>query len=56
MHFARADARIDYLFIRGASRAGESARLFLDSPGRGAGGAALWPSDHIGVTATIRLP
>jgi endonuclease/exonuclease/phosphatase family metal-dependent hydrolase len=51
---ARAMQRIDYLFVR--SVAVEGAQPFLDSPGRGADGGALWASDHSGVAAAIRLP
>ncbi len=48
-------ARIDYLFVGGARASVREARLFLDGPGLGGDGGALWASDHIGVSAVIRL-
>lgn len=52
------DQRIDYLLMRpGRGRAPEIVEvgLFADRPHREADGMWLWPSDHIGVIATLRL-
>jgi endonuclease/exonuclease/phosphatase family metal-dependent hydrolase len=50
--------RIDYLLMRpgrkGTPEVTEAA-LFADRPHREADGTWLWPSDHIGVIATLRL-
>jgi endonuclease/exonuclease/phosphatase family metal-dependent hydrolase len=49
--------RVDYVLVApdDAVRV-VSSRLVLDAPGRGADGAALWPSDHYGVLADLDLP
>ena len=50
--------RIDYLMMRPAGgRAPEvnEVALFADRPHRQSDGTWLWPSDHIGVIATLRL-
>jgi endonuclease/exonuclease/phosphatase family metal-dependent hydrolase len=50
--------RIDYIFYRPARGAASQiidARLFADRPHREADGGWLWPSDHIGISATLKL-
>ncbi len=53
-----ASKRIDYVWVRdGGSRqvSVERAELFLNEPVALEGGGLLWPSDHIGVLAELRL-
>jgi len=53
---ATALRRVDYIFVSGAG--GEVAcasRVILDRPRRLADGRTLWPSDHYGVLAELRL-
>jgi len=50
--------RIDYVLLLPGSRVEASvvsSRVVLDQPGRRADGGPLWPSDHYGVLAEIRL-
>src|SRR5216684_1855421 len=50
--------RIDYIFYRqppGGDSQIIDARLFGHRPHREPGGGWLWPSDHIGVSTTLRL-
>ncbi len=49
--------RIDYLLMRRGRRAPEVVEvgLFADRPHRQPDGTWLWPSDHIGVIATLKL-
>ena len=50
--------RVDYVLLRtGADQRADvvASRVVLDSPGRDAAGAVLWPSDHYGVLADVRL-
>jgi len=50
--------RIDYLFCRPARNLAleiSAVTLFLDQAHRKSNGQVLWPSDHIGVRATLRL-
>lgn len=50
--------RIDYLMMRPAGGHAPEVRevaLFADRPHRRSDGTWLWPSDHIGVIATLRL-
>jgi len=52
---ARADARIDYIFVHGRLATVEWFRPFLDRTFPRRGGGVLWASDHIGVLAGIGL-
>jgi hypothetical protein len=50
--------RVDYVLLLPGSRVAArvvSSRVVLDTPGRRADGGPLWPSDHYGVLAEIRL-
>ncbi|MGH8013192.1 MAG: endonuclease/exonuclease/phosphatase family protein [Candidatus Binataceae bacterium] len=50
--------RIDFIFARPPHGGGlnvSEARLFIDEPHREPENKWLWPSDHIGVVATLRL-
>ena len=48
--------RVDYIFVAGAgSDVACASRLVLDRPRRLADGRTLWPSDHYGVLAELRL-
>ena len=50
--------RIDYVLLLPGSRVQArvlSSRVVLDTPGQRADGGPLWPSDHYGVLAEIRL-
>ncbi|MGH7312309.1 MAG: endonuclease/exonuclease/phosphatase family protein [Candidatus Rokuibacteriota bacterium] len=50
--------RVDYVFVLPGSTMSvrvRSSRVVLDTPGRLANGAALWPSDHYGVLADLEL-
>ena len=50
--------RIDYVLLLPGTRVGAqvvSSRVVLDTPGRREDGGPLWPSDHYGVLAEIRL-
>ncbi len=50
--------RIDYVLLLPGSRVAAhavSSRVVLDTPGRRDDGGPLWPSDHYGVLAEIRL-
>ena len=50
--------RVDYVLLLPGSRVAAevvSSRVVLDTPGRRADGSPLWPSDHYGVLAEIRL-
>jgi endonuclease/exonuclease/phosphatase family metal-dependent hydrolase len=50
--------RVDYLLLLPGARVEAhvvSSRVVLDTPGRRADGGPLWPSDHYGVLAEIRL-
>lgn len=50
--------RVDYVFLRtGPDLRAEvvASRVVLDTPGQDAAGAVLWPSDHYGVLAEVRL-
>jgi endonuclease/exonuclease/phosphatase family metal-dependent hydrolase len=50
--------RVDYVLLRaGAGFAAEvlGSRVVLNTPGRRQDGAVLWPSDHYGVLAEVRL-
>ena len=50
--------RIDYLMMRPPERRDPDVpevRLFAERPHRESDGTWLWPSDHIGVIATLRL-
>jgi len=50
--------RVDYVLLLPGSRVAArvvSSRVVLDTPGRRVDGGPLWPSDHYGVLAEIRL-
>jgi endonuclease/exonuclease/phosphatase family metal-dependent hydrolase len=50
--------RVDYVLLRAGDGLGTevvASRVVLDSPGRSEEGRALWPSDHYGVLAEVRL-
>jgi endonuclease/exonuclease/phosphatase family metal-dependent hydrolase len=51
-----ATRRVDYVFVAGAPRdVACASRIVLDRPGRLPDGRTVWPSDHYGVLAELRV-